>query len=366
MSLRRGLQAGVLGLSLFVAAGAHADAIDDAAKARYAEGTKLYNKKRYEEARAAFLQANALKKRPATVMMLAESALKSGRWLEAMKSFDEFIALQNGAELPAKLRDLVESGRKEARAHIGRFTFDVPEGSEVTVDGEKLPDLKPLDVAVGTHKVAVTHRQETKTLEVPAEAGKITDVHPSFVPKAIIPTDTRTRPTPLTPKPPAPTATAPEEGPSLLSPPATKWPLYTLGAVGIGGLATAAVFGGLAANSRHGVEVAQQTIARNARAGADCSNPDSFTDAPKGQSIADFQSTCDSLARHQKFATTHQAVFQTSLIVGLAGFAGAVAYFFVAPKEGAASDAPKENKESTLVIPWAGPGGGGVSLEGRF
>jgi hypothetical protein len=352
-----------LGAALFVARDARADAIEDAAKARYTEGVKLYNRKKYEEARAAFLQAIALKKRPAAIMMLAESALKSGRYLEAMKNFDEFTSLQPG-EMPAKLKDLVENGKKEARAHLGRLTFDVPEGAEVTVDGEKLAEVKPIDVAVGTHTIAVTHRQETKTLEVPAEAGKVTDVHPSFVPKAIIPTDTRTRPTPLAPKPPTPASpSASEESPSMLSPPATKWPLYTLGAIGVGGLATAAIFGGLAANARHGVEVSQQTIARNAKPGADCSKPESFDDAAKGQNISEFQSTCNTLARQQHFATVHQSVFQTSLIVGLAGFAGAVTWFLVAPKEGATSDTPKE---STLVIPWAGPSGGGLNVEGRF
>lgn len=338
-------------------------AVDDAAKARYAEGVKLYNRKKYEEARAAFLQAIALKKRPAAVMMLAESALKSGRWLEAMKNFDEFTAI--AGDVPQKLKDLVENGKKEARAHLGRMTFDVPEGAEVTVDGEKLAEVKPIDVAVGTHTIVVKHREETKTLEVPAEAGKITDVHPSFVPKAIIPTDTRTRPTAVGPSAPAGPAAEPES-PSVLTPPATKWPLYTLGAIGIGGLATAAIFGGLAANARHGVEVSQQTLARNAKKDADCSRPESFEDQAKGQTIAEFQSTCDTLARQQHFATVHQSVFQTSLIIGLAGFAGAVTWFFVAPKEGAAADSPSKAKESTLVIPWAGPGGGGVSVEGRF
>jgi hypothetical protein len=357
--LKRALCTFVLGATIFVGTHARADAIEDAAKARYTEGVKLYNRKRYEEARAAFLQAIALKKRPAAIMMLAESALKSGRYLEAMKSFDEFTALQPG-EMPAKLKDLVENGKKEARAHLGRLTFDVPEGAEVTVDGEKLTEVKPIDVAVGTHTIAVTHRQETKTLEVPAEAGKVTDVHPSFVPKAIIPTDTRTRPTPLAPKPATPTE---PEAPSLLSPPATKWPLYTLGAIGVGGLATAAIFGGLAANARHGVEVSQQTIARNAKPGADCTKPSSFDDAAKGQNISEFQSTCNTLARQQHFANVHQSVFQTSLIIGLAGFAGAVTWFFVAPKENTTSDTPKE---STLVIPWAGAGGAGVNVEGRF
>lgn len=334
-------------------------AVEEAAKTRYAEGVKLYNKRKYEEARAAFLQAIALKKRPAAVMMLAESALKSGRWLEAARSFDEFASL--ATEMPPKLRDLVDQGKKEARAHLGRFTFDLPEGAEVTVDGEKLAEVKPMEVAVGTHSVVITHRDEKKDMEVPAEAGKTTDIHPSFVPKAIIPADARSRPTPATPPPSAPTE---PESPGLLTPPATKWPLYTLGAVGLGGLATAAIFGGLAANARHGVEVAEQTIARNAKPGATCDDPGSFDNPTKGETIERYQSTCDTLARQRHFATVHQTVFQASLIVGLAGFAGAVTWFFVAPKEGAA-DAPKE-KDATLVIPWAGPGGGGVNIEGRF
>lgn len=361
-ALRSLLVGAVLSVGLGFSSPAFADdrAVEDAAKARYAEGVKLYNKKKYEEARAAFLQAIALKKRPAAVMMLGQSALKSGRWLEASKSFDEFVVLQG--DMPTKLKDLVETGKKEARAHIGRFTFDVPEGSEVTIDGEKLPDLKPIDIAVGTHTVVVAHHDEKKTLEVPAEAGKVTEVHPAFVPKAIIPTDTRSRPT----TPPPSTATqGPMESPSILTPPATKWPLYTLGAIGVGGLGLAAVFGGLAANARHGVDVSKSTIARNAKPGADCSRPDSFEDAAKGQTIEEFQTTCNTLARQERFANAHGAVFQTSLIVGLAGLAGAVTWFFVAPKEGAASDTPKE-KESTLVIPWAGPGGAGVNLEGRF
>lgn len=361
---------GIVGLALgiglattFVATPCHAGpdtAVEDAAKARYSEGVKLYNKKKYEEARAAFLQAIALKKRPAAVMMLAQSALKSGRWMEAVRNFDEFQSL--AGEMPQKLKDLVESGRREAKSHLGHLAFDVPDGAEVTVDGEKVDPTKPYDVAAGPHTVVVTHREEKKTIEVEAQAAKTSDVHPSFVPKAIIPADTRTRPT----LPPAPSPAEPES-PSILAPPATKWPVYTLGAIGIGGLATAAVFGGLAANARHGVEVSQQTILRNAPAGADCSRPASFEDKTAGTGIAKFQETCDTLARQQHFATIHQSVFQTSLIVGLAGFAGAVTWFLVAPKEGAKTEEPaKDGAPSLLLAPWAGPGGGGATVQGRF
>jgi hypothetical protein len=66
-------------------------AIEQAEKARFDEGLKLYGKKRYEEARAAFLQAAAFKRRPAARLMLAQSSLKAGRWLEALKQFDAYV-----------------------------------------------------------------------------------------------------------------------------------------------------------------------------------------------------------------------------------------------------------------------------------
>jgi hypothetical protein len=335
-------------------------AIEDAAKARYSEGVKLYNKHKYEEARAAFLQAIALKKRPAAVMMLAQSALKSGRWIEAAKSFEEFVSL--AGEIPPKLQRLVDEGQKEARSHIGQFHFDVPDSAEVTVDGAAVDPTKNLDVGVGTHVITVAYKDEKKQTELDVAAGKVTEVRPSFIPKPIIPKDTRTRPKEVEPPPPAATP----ESPSILAPPATTWPVFVLGAIGVGGLGTAAVFGGLAANASHSADVADQTIARNAKPGATCSDPDSFKDDSKGVTFDDFASTCSTRSRSQRFAESEQSVFQASLIVGLVGFAGAVTWFLIAPKEGAQSQEKPASSETPLVIPWASTSGGGLMTQGRF
>src|ERR1700757_3815616 len=61
------------------------------ARARFKEGVEFYDKGEYEQARAAFLQAYALKKHPAVLLNLAWSSLKSGHVLEGKKYFEQFL-----------------------------------------------------------------------------------------------------------------------------------------------------------------------------------------------------------------------------------------------------------------------------------
>src|SRR5687767_11939820 len=84
----------------------------DLSKTRYAEGMRLYEKKRYEEARAAFLQAHALDKRPAVTLMLGLTSLKTGRALEALSWFDAYLAAAPDAS--EKARAIVDGAKKEA------------------------------------------------------------------------------------------------------------------------------------------------------------------------------------------------------------------------------------------------------------
>ena len=50
------------------------DPFTDMARQRFAEGVKLYDQKEYEKARAAFMQAYALKKHPAVLLNLAKAS----------------------------------------------------------------------------------------------------------------------------------------------------------------------------------------------------------------------------------------------------------------------------------------------------
>lgn len=339
-------------------------AVDEAAKARYAEGLRLYGKKRYEEARAAFIQSKALKRRPAATLMLARSSLKAGRWLEAVRTFDAYVA-EVGA-VPPRLQSIVDNGRREARTHLGTMRFDVPEGAEVSLDGERLASIEtPIDVMPGPHMVDVTHRGETKTEMVEAQPGSTVEVKPTFVPKALVPApDTRTRPTPP-PPPPEPTAEAQHpESPSILSAPATTWPMYVSGAVGLGGLAAAAIFGGLKANASHAVDVSSEAIVREQKSPADCARG---IPGPEGDPNR-YSDTCLTLRRNQQIASMHQRAFTTSLVVGLSGTAIAVGWFLLAPKESGkkASSTGSAEDLTPRVVPWVGVNNGGATFEGRF
>ena len=324
------------------------DAVEAAAKTRYSEGLRLYSKKRYDEARVAFLQANMLKRRPAATLMLGLASLKVGRWVEAARELDAYAA--EAGNLPAKLRDLVDAARREARSHLGRLRFDVPEGAEITIDDQPVANVRePVDVAAGKHTVVVTHRGEKKTEIVDAVEDTTVEVKPAFVPKALVPTaDTRTRPT----LPPKPESTQ-EAGTSILSPPETTWPVYVLGGIGLGGLASAAIFGGLTLNSNHAVDVSRETLVRDGQSLATC----------KARPVeARYDDICETLRKNEELARSHQGIFTASAVVGISATAIAFGWFLFAPKE--RGDAPPSGR--TRVVPWVGLGNGGATVEGRF
>src|SRR5271165_3315566 len=68
------------------------DPVTAMARARFKEGVEFYDKGQFEQARAAFLQAYALKKHPAVLLNLAWSCLKSGHAIDAERYFKQFLA----------------------------------------------------------------------------------------------------------------------------------------------------------------------------------------------------------------------------------------------------------------------------------
>ena len=78
------------------------DATTAMARARFKEGVSFYDKGEFEQARASFLQAYALKKHPAVLLNLAWSCLKSGHVLEGEKYFEQLLA--EGKEITDKQR----------------------------------------------------------------------------------------------------------------------------------------------------------------------------------------------------------------------------------------------------------------------
>jgi hypothetical protein len=98
-------------------AGARADADDTLtaeARVRFNEGVRLYDRRQYEAARAAFVQAYALKKHPDVLLNLAWSNLRAGHADEAQLEFEEYLRDNKGTK-----RAEAERGLGEARSKTG-------------------------------------------------------------------------------------------------------------------------------------------------------------------------------------------------------------------------------------------------------
>ncbi|MFO0672060.1 MAG: hypothetical protein U0235_20950 [Polyangiaceae bacterium] len=104
------------------------DATTKAARARFQEGVSLYDKGQYEAARAAFLQAYALRKHPAVLLNLAQSSLRSGRPLEASKYFQQY--LRESSNLTAAQR------RRRQENHRGAHQARTPRRSRADERGD--------------------------------------------------------------------------------------------------------------------------------------------------------------------------------------------------------------------------------------
>ena len=130
------------------------DPTTNVARARFKEGVDYYDKGQYEQARAAFLQAYALKKHPAVLINLAWSCLKGGHALEAERAFRQYLA--DSKEINEKQRADANDGLTQARAKLGRIDITAPAGTEVTIDAEAVgtaPLADGVAVEPGPHTV---------------------------------------------------------------------------------------------------------------------------------------------------------------------------------------------------------------------
>src|SRR5271169_4563490 len=130
------------------------DATTSMARARFKEGVEFFDKGSFEQARASFLQAYALKKHPAVLLNLAWSCVKSGHALEAERYFKQFLT--EGKDITDKQRADANDGLTQSHAKLGRIEISAAAGTEVTVDGEKVgtaPLSDAVSVEAGAHTV---------------------------------------------------------------------------------------------------------------------------------------------------------------------------------------------------------------------
>jgi len=210
------------------------DTVTEIARQRYQEGVKAFDAGRYEDARAAFLQAYALKRHPAVLLNIGQSELRSGHYEDAGNHLQQFLREDKGAT--PDQRGVAEKGIGEAKKRAGFVIVIVDaQGSDVSIDGAlvgKAPILDPVFVKPGKHTIFAVYQGKSAATVVDARAGSAATANvvlgvpgaapatppPAATPPAATPPPATTAPATTAPATTAPLATAPP--PATTPPPA--------------------------------------------------------------------------------------------------------------------------------------------------
>ncbi len=360
------------------------DATTKAARARFQEGVEAFDKGQYENARAAFLQAYALRKHPAVLLNLAQSSLKSGHAIESLKYFQQFLR-ETSSPSPQQKAD-ADKGIAEARTKLGRLEVSAPTGAEISVDNDRAgnaPLAEPVDVEPGTHTVRARYADGTaegKTVGVnvgeklpvkfgPSAAGAA--VVPVPVPVPTPPPNVPASPPPATPPPDsaAPTTgnTPPpgaDAGPStkknLLAPPKTMIPVYVGGAMVGLGLVDAVLFAIFKADAQSKADAVANDIRTHKSP-----SPPSNVCGPPVKSAA-FAGACSALKDNNDKVDQDALFANIGVGVAVAGAVLGVGWYLLAPKKEDAAPPPSAWKKLPTIAPMLGSTNRGLSLTGEF
>jgi flagellar basal body-associated protein FliL len=348
------------------------------ARARFKEGVEFYDKFQYEQARAAFLQAYALKKHPALLLNLAWSCLKSGHSLEAERYFKQFLA--EGKDISDKQRADANDGMNQAHGKIGRIEVSAPAGTEITIDGDRVgsaPLAESVAVEPGAHTLtfkgpdSATETQSVTVLGGEKAVARFTKNGGGAAGAATAPPAPAPSP-PETPAPPPPPSQA-EETPSetehrptkeashhdtgkkgAFDPPANIVPVI------LGGILTAAGIG-----VAIGMNGSKQSAQNNANATAQkvLSHNDTCP-APQGSNVQGLASICGQYQSDINDVNSDATIGNVALAIGVAALAGTVIYWFAADK---GDDKPASSATGEpAIVPIVGRSAGGLSISGSF
>ena len=358
------------------------------ARARFKEGVEFYDKGEFEQARASFLQAYALKKHPAVLLNLAWSCLKAGHALEGDKYFKQFLS--DSKDITEKQRADANDGLAQSRAKLGRIEVIAGAGTEVTIDGDRVgntPLAEPVVVEAGAHTIkfkAPDGSVDTQSITVMGGERSVARVKASTpsAPAAMAPlpppttgvpppTETATPPSPTpapAPKPPAEepphrashtraaegTTEIDTGGKSALAAPKNMVPVYLMGGAAILGYAGAGLMLFFKGEAQSKADDASTQI--NARKGSCDVNGFAGAGATMTQ-----QELCT--AYHTDIGQVNDDALwgNVLLVAGIVNTVGAVVYWIVADKGGESGHA-----KAPIVTPVVGSGFGGLSLSGHF
>ncbi len=379
-SHRQLLGAGLV--AAFLTVSAHALADEDAtttaaARERFKEGVTYFDQKQFEKARAAFVQAYALKKHPAVLLNLAQSELRSGHERDAAQHFTQY--LREATDASAGEREAAQMGLASAKAAVSEITIGADVEAEVLVDGTSqgtAPLGSSLFLEPGAHTLQAKKGDKVVTQNITAKAGETREVKlrlPDVAPVAVVAPKTGEEQKPA-PEP----SDSPADEPSRAGggrEPFFHW-LLTKPAGVISGGTTVLLGGGAVgfaiASSMSYAEaddVAQQIDDRADLHGVStqgiCTDPNAVLGPGNEAEAARFKDACahrqDSVDRGDSYKTVATVV---GIGAGVMAATTVVLYFVTAEKEGATSSSLRRSE--LAVVPWVSAEKGGVTVSGRF
>jgi tetratricopeptide (TPR) repeat protein len=381
--MQKTLAAGLLIALVCTGRAAHADedaTTTAAARERFKEGVSYFDQKQYEKARAAFLQAYALKKHPAVLLNLAQSELRSSHERDAAQHFAEY--LREASEASGPERDAAQAGLASAKAAIAEITLTTEADADVSVDGtlQGLAPLPgPLYLEPGMHTLQAKKGERVGTQSLSAKAGESREIRlklagepaVSAVKPAVSPAAT-----PEDQNAPEP---ANEEAPPAHAEPGREsffhW-LLTKPAGVVSGSTTLLFAGGAvgfaiasSASYSNADDIARQINNRAQQDGVPtrgiCVEPITVLGSGNDAEAAHFMDAC----QHRQDAVNKGDTFKTVATVagvgaGVMAVTTGVLYFVTADRDNETGSA--RARPGIAVLPWFGSQGGGLSVSGGF
>ncbi|MFO0570212.1 MAG: PEGA domain-containing protein [Polyangiaceae bacterium] len=380
-------------------ASAQDDAAIQMARERFQEGVKFYDAKQYDKARAAFLQAYALKRHPAVLLNLAQSELRSSREADAAKHFAQY--LRENKEASAMERQEAEKGLSTAKASVGEIAVNVStEGADVYVDGNlegRSPLPGPVYLKPGSHNVEARKDGKSAPSAVTAIAGQTGSVELNLgagsaagpLPVAPVgggepPGGTAAPPTGEGPASGAGSGSGPGPGPGVGpdkggdKPSFLGWAkdnkvAWIGGGITVLGLAGGVGFALASKQSYDDAEsIRQQIIQKGNQTGVSgpCGPP------PKAvPGVVNFADACQRYDSRVSDGDSQKTLATVSFVVAGVAAAGTVIYYFIdtgsnkatiGGKAARSRSAKKDRGIRASVVPFVGPSERGLGVIGQF
>jgi hypothetical protein len=348
------------------------------ARERFKEGVAYFDRKQYAKARAAFLQAYALKPHPAVLLNLAQSELRSGYEADAAKHFTMFLR-EHDAASPSE-REAADAGLASAKAGVHELTLSADaENADVLLDGESIgrtPLRDPVFLSPGKHTLEIRKNDQNASSSVVASAGSATSLELSLKAKPAAPTETPSEAA-LEPGAPGPDLDMDSEPVvddawaltgrkpffSWLAETPVAWVTTGLTVAGIGtGVGLAVV----ASQHYDNADVISAEIVSEANADMEMVRG-ICTRARENPPLAPakYLAPCAAVEDETETGDDLKQLSTVGFVVGGLAAIGTVVFYF-ASGSSSETTAQRVPSRSVALSPWLGPGTGGVVLRGEL